>query len=170
MKQKLKKKVISIKKRLLKKREKQIIKKINTFLPQELVQEIYHYFPLNFQNKIKPLNNCIDIHELMNINYQINTCVYFCEYFENDDLESMKKLDLYLEKKRNVKYIKYKNNVYNINENVIVEEKLKTVAEIEVGKFHYGQRQHDNNVLQRIKLTKSMHEILQIKKKRITIK
>ena len=51
MKQKLKKKVISIKKRLLKKREKQIIKKINTFLPQELVQEIYHYFPLNFQNK-----------------------------------------------------------------------------------------------------------------------
>ena len=165
MKQKLKKKVISIKKKLLKKREEQILKKINTFLPQELVHEIYHYFPLKLQNKIKPLNNCIDIHELMNIHYQINTSLYFYEYFENDDVESKEKLDFYFEKRININYVKYKDEVYNINENILVEQKLKKVAEIEVGKFHYGKTQHDNNVQQRIKLTKSINEILEIKKK-----
>jgi len=164
MKQKLKKKVISIKKKLLKKREEQILKKINTILPQELVHEIYHYFPLKLQNKIKPLNNCIDIHELMNIHYQINTSLYFYEYFENDDVESMEKLDFYFEKRMNTSYVKYKDDVYNINDHV-VEQKLKQVAEIEVGKFHYGKRQHDNNVQQRIKLAKSISEILEIKEK-----
>lgn len=165
MKQKLKKKLISIKKKLLKKREEQILKKINTFLPQELIQEIYNYFPLKLQNKIKPLDKCIDIHELMNIHYQINTCLYFYEYFENDDLESMEKLDFYFEKRININYVKYKDEVYNINENILVEQKLKKVAEIEVGKFHFGKRQHENNVQQRIKLTKSINEILEIKKK-----
>lgn len=140
-----------------KKNEKSILKKIDT-LPYELVGEIFNYLPLHVQNIIKPLENSIDAYDLIINYYWINFHLYFYDFFNKRDLESKLKLKKYFDRIKDIKYVRFNKKFYKIDDKEL-EVKLKEFAEMDVLQFQYDSRQHENNVKNRTRLSKTKEEI-----------
>lgn len=140
--------------------EQKILKKIDT-LPYELVGEIYNFLPLHIQNMVKPLEDVIDIYDLMVNFYWVNFHLYFYDYFNKNDIVALKTLKKYFDKVHHVKYVKYGNRFYEMEDERLPPLLIK-LAEIEVGQFLYSKEQHDRNISDRIGLSKTKEEICRI--------
>lgn len=144
----------------IRKNETRILKKIDT-LPLELVAEIQKFLPLHIQNIIQPLDNLLEIREYLVSNYWVNFYLYFWEYFQHDDATTKKRIKHYFEKIKDIQYLKINKKIYPLKDE-FTNQKLVEIADAEVSQFHYGKRQHDRNVEERIRLCKSKIEIQNI--------
>ena len=119
------------------------------YLPEDIVREIKSFLKLDVLNLISPLQ---DLHnpEFLEYNrYWLNFHIYFWICFIKRGEKNRKEITKYYQNIQNIKYIKYKKKIYNINDNSFVRVMEKYVKK-DIKKFNYEGDQYNANIRERM--------------------